>query len=87
MVNKRVQNAVLGCNVKNDRMISVCFQGKPFNITVIQVYATTSNAEIFESLTFESVLMRWMKLESIIQSEVSQKEKYQYSILTYIYGI
>ena len=45
MVNKRVQNAVLGCNVKNDRMISVRFQGKPFNITVIQVYAPTSNAE------------------------------------------
>ena len=45
MVNKRVQNAVLGCNPKNDRMISVCFQGKPFNITIIQVYATTSNAE------------------------------------------
>ena len=45
MVNKRVQNAVLGCNLKNNRMISVCFQGKPFNITVIQVYAPTSNAE------------------------------------------
>ena len=45
MVNKRVQNAVFGCNLKNDRMISVCFQGKPFNITVIQVYAPTSNAE------------------------------------------
>ena len=45
MVNKRVQNAVLGCNLKNDRMISVCFQGKPFNITVIQVYTPTSNAE------------------------------------------
>jgi len=45
MVNKRVQNAVLGCNLKNDRMISVLFQGKPFNITVIQVYAPTSNAE------------------------------------------
>ena len=45
MVNKRVQNAVLGCNLKNDRMISVCFQGKPFNIIVIQVYAPTSNAE------------------------------------------
>ena len=38
MVNKRVQNSVLGCNLKNDRMISACFQGKPFNITVIQVY-------------------------------------------------
>ena len=45
MVNKRVHNAVLGCNLKNDRMISVPFQGKPFNITVIQVYAPTSNAE------------------------------------------
>ena len=45
MVNKRVQNAVLGCNLKNDRMISVRFQGKPFNITVIQVYAPTINTE------------------------------------------
>ena len=45
MVNKRILNAVLGCNLKNDRMISVHFQGKPFNITVIQVYAPTSNAE------------------------------------------
>ena len=45
MVNKRVRNSVLGCNLKNDRMISVCLQGKPFSITVIQAYATTSNAE------------------------------------------
>ena len=45
IVNRRVQNAVLGSNLKNDRMISVCFQGKPFNIAVIQVYALTSNAE------------------------------------------
>ena len=45
IVNKRVWNAVLRCNLKNDRMISVHFQGKPFNITVIQVYAPTSNAE------------------------------------------
>ena len=45
MVNKRVQNAVLGCNLKNDRMISVRFQGKPFIITVIKVYAPTTNAE------------------------------------------
>ena len=45
MVNKRVQNAVLGCNLKNDRMISVRFQGKPFNITVIQAYAPTRNAK------------------------------------------
>ena len=45
MVNKRVRNAVLGCNLKNDRMISVRFQGKPFSITVIQAYVPTSNAE------------------------------------------
>ena len=44
-INKKVQNAVLGCNLKNDRMISICFHVKPFNITVIQVYALTSNAE------------------------------------------
>ena len=48
IVNKRVQNAVLECNLKNDRMISVHFQSKPFNITVIQVYAPTSNAEEVE---------------------------------------
>ena len=47
MVNKRVRNAVLGCNLKNDRMISVRYQGKPFNITVIQAYAPTSNTEQF----------------------------------------
>ena len=45
IVNKRVRNAVLGCNLKNDRMISVHFQGKPFNVTAIHVYAPTSNAE------------------------------------------
>ena len=45
MVNERVQNAVLGCNLKNDRMTSARFQGKPFNIMVFQVYAPTSNAE------------------------------------------
>ena len=45
MVNKRIQNAVLGCNLKNDRMISVPFQGKAFNITVIQAYAPTNNTE------------------------------------------
>ena len=45
MVNKRVHKEVLGCNLKNYRMTSVCFQGKPFNITVIQVYAPTSNSE------------------------------------------
>ena len=45
IVNRRVRNAVLGCSLKNERMISVHFQGKPFNITVIQVYALTSNAK------------------------------------------
>ena len=45
IVNKRVQNSVLGCNLKNDRMISVCFQGKPVNITVIHVYAPITKAE------------------------------------------
>ena len=45
IVNQRVRNAVLGCNLKNNKMISVHFQGKPFNITIIQVYAPTSNAE------------------------------------------
>ena len=45
MVNKRVRNAVLGCDLKNDRMISVGFQGKPINITIIQVYALTRNTE------------------------------------------
>ena len=48
IVSKRVQNAVLGCNLKNDRMLSVHFQGKPFNITVVQVYAPTSNTEEVE---------------------------------------
>ena len=52
MVNKRVQNTVLGCNLKNDRMISVRFQGKPLDITVMQVYAPTSNAEEAEVKRF-----------------------------------
>ena len=52
MVNKRVRDAALGCNLKNDRMISVRFQGKPFNITVIQAYAPTRNAEEAEGEWF-----------------------------------
>jgi len=52
IVNKSVWNAVLGCNLKNDRMISARFQGKPFNITVIQVYAPTTNAEEVEVQQF-----------------------------------
>ena len=62
MVNKRVQNAVLGCNLKKDRMISVCFQGKPFNITVIQVYAPTSNAEEAEVEQFYEYLQDLLEL-------------------------
>ena len=62
MVNKRVQNAVCGCNLKNDRMISVRFQGKPFNITVIQVYAPTSNAEEAEVEQFYEDLQDLLEL-------------------------
>ena len=61
-VNKRVQNAVLGCNLKNDRMISVHFQGKPFNITVIQLYAPTSNAEEAEVERFYEDLQDLLEL-------------------------
>ena len=62
MVNKRVRNAVLGCNLKNDRMISVRFQGKPFNIMVIQVYALTSNAEEAEPEQFYEDLQDLLEL-------------------------
>ena len=62
MVNKRVGNAVLGCNLKNDRMISVHFQGKPFNITVIQVYAPTDNAEEAEVEWFYEDLQDLLQL-------------------------
>ena len=62
IVNKRVRNAVLGCSPKNDRMISVCFQGKPFNITVIQVYALTSNAEEAEAEQFYEDLQDLLEL-------------------------
>ena len=76
MINKRVRNAVLGCNLKNDRRNSVCFQGKPFSITVIQVYAPTSNAEeaeveqfcedlqdLLELMPPKDVLFHYMGLE------------------------
>ena len=62
MVNKRVQNAVLGCNLKNDRMISVHLQGKPINTTVIQVYAPTSNAEKTEVEWFYEDLQDLLEL-------------------------
>ena len=62
IVNKRVWNAVLGCNLKNDRMISVCFQGKPLIITVIQVYVLTSNAEEAEVEWFYEDLQDLLEL-------------------------
>ena len=64
MVNKRVRNAVLGCNLKNDRMISVHFQGKPFNITVTQAYVPTSNAEEAEVERFYEDLQDLLELTS-----------------------
>ena len=62
MVNKRVRNAVLGCSLKNDRMISVRFEGKPFSITVIKVYALTSNAEEAEVEQFYEDLQDLLEL-------------------------
>ena len=62
MVNRRVWNAVLGCNLKNDRKISVRFQGKPFTVTVIQVYAPTSNAEATEVERFYEDLQDLLEL-------------------------
>ena len=62
IVNKRVQNAVLGCNLINDRMISVHFQGKPFNIKIIQVYDQTSNAEEAEVEWFHEDLQDLLEL-------------------------
>ena len=62
IVNRRVQNAVFGCNLKNDRMISVCFQSKQFNITVIQVYALTTNAEEAEVEWFYEDLQDLLEL-------------------------
>ena len=64
MVNKRVRNAVLGCNLKNDKMISVRFQGKPFNITEIQVYAPTSNDKEAEGEGFYVDLQDFLELTS-----------------------
>ena len=64
IVNKRVWNAVLGCNLKNNRMISVHFQGKPFNITVIQVYTPNSNAEEAEVERFYNDLQDLLEVTS-----------------------
>ena len=63
-VKKRVQNEVLGCNLKNNRMISVCFQSKPFNITVIQVYAPTTNVKEAEVERFYEDLQYLLELTS-----------------------
>ena len=65
IVNRRVRNAVLGCNLKNDRMISFRFQGKPFNIMVIQVYAPTSNAEEAEVEWFYEALQDLLELKKM----------------------
>ena len=62
MVNKRVWNAVLGCNLENDRLISVCFQGKSFNITIIQAYAPTTNAEEADIGRFYEYLQNLLEL-------------------------
>ena len=64
MVNKRLQNAVLGCSLKDVRMISVCFQGKPFNTTVIQIYAPTGNAEEAEVERFYEDLQDLLELKN-----------------------
>ena len=69
-VNKKVQNTILRCTLKNDRMISICFQGKPFSITVIQVYAPTTNAEEAE-------------VEHITQALMPKKLKLNRSMMTY----
>ena len=77
IVNKRVQNAVLGCNLKNDRMLSVRFQGKPFNITVIQVYAPTSNTEETEAERFYEDLQDLLehpKKESFSLQEIGMQK-------------
>ena len=71
MINKWVQNAVLGCNLKNEKMISVRFQGKPFKITVIQVYAPTTNAKEAERL-YED-LQDLLKMSFALQGTEMQK--------------
>ena len=74
-VNKRVRNAVLGCNLRNDRMMSVRIQGKPFNITVIQVYAPTSNAEETEVERFYEDLQDLLKLTPKKMVENTRRKK------------
>ena len=73
IVNRRVQNAVLGCNLKNDRMISVHFQGKPFNTTVIQVYAPTINAKEAEGEDIQDFLEQTEKDVLFIRGDWNTK--------------
>ena len=73
MVNKGVRNAVLGCNLKNDRMISVRFQGKPFNITVIQVYVPTSNVKEAEVEQFYEDLQDLLELTTKKKLEIPRE--------------
>ena len=75
IVNKRVQNAVLGCNLKNNRMITVRLQGKPFSITVIHVYAPTSNTEEAEVEWFYEDLQDLVELTSEAERDWGQEEK------------
>ena len=80
IVNKRVQNAVLGGNLKNDRMISVRFQGKPYNIIVIQVYAPTSNAEEAEVEQFYEGLQDVLELttkKGVLSSQGTGMQKWE----------
>ena len=78
MVNRRVRNAVLGCNLKNDRMISVRLQGKPFNITVIQVYGPTSNAKETEVEWFYEELQDLLELTPQKDVLFIQRSNYQH---------
>ena len=71
IISKRLQNSVLGCNLKNDRMIPVHFQGKPFNITIIQVYAPTSNAEEAEVEWFSEDLQGLLELTHTNTQKIS----------------
>ena len=73
IVNKRLKNAVLGCNLKSDKMISVSFQDKPFNITIIQVYAPTSNAE-------EAEVEQFLELTVLRPSRTNTPKKMSFSL-------
>ena len=77
IVNKRVRNAVLGCNLKNDRIISACFQGKAFDITVIQVYAPSINAEEAEIEQFDEDLQDFLELTP---KKKKKKKKMSFSL-------